>query len=387
MTETSSKTNSSSTDFALCTFLGGLVLTVMMMLAVGIYAISSTGRLGGPVASRGGAATGPVDYSGGDAVAGEQLFVANCSACHQPDGHGKPGIAPSIRNRDFLAISSDDFIAKTVHAGRVGTAMAPRPDLDTEKTSHIIAFLRALPVANPVEITVDPGRKHSGDATKGATKYAAYCASCHGSRGEGYLAGGAGPAIGLPGFLAVASDDYIFQTVKHGRMGTAMKSFMGSAGLANLEASDVGDIIAHLRRNAEQNTLAQLTAPAPSEPSATMGQTLFVANCGGCHQADGNGKPGLAPSIRNRDFLALASDQFIKTTVQKGRAGTTMVPRPDLPEPTLDHIIAYLRSVEVRNPVQISVDPTKKYHGDASAGKLKYTQFCGSCHGPRGEGY
>ena len=81
----------------------------------------------------------------------------------------------------------------------------------------------------------------------GHHKFALFCASCHGPGGEGYSAGGSGPGIGLAGFLDTASDDYIFQTVKYGRLGTAMKGFIGAEGLANLSEEDVGDIIAHLR--------------------------------------------------------------------------------------------------------------------------------------------
>jgi cytochrome c oxidase cbb3-type subunit 3 len=183
----------------------------------------------------------------GDANQGEKLFDANCAACHQPGGVGKPGLAPSIRNREYLALASDEFIRLTVKHGRPGTAMVPRPDLDGEKVAHIITYLRALPVAHPVEITVRPNLRLGGDATVGAEKYTQYCSSCHGAKGQGYSAGGSGPGIGLPGFLDVASDDYILQTVKYGRIGTAMMPFIGSAGLANLQEPDVGDIIAHLR--------------------------------------------------------------------------------------------------------------------------------------------
>ncbi|MDH3584106.1 MAG: cytochrome c, partial [Phycisphaerae bacterium] len=112
---------------------------------------------------------------------------------------------------------------------------------------HIIAYLRSVKVRNPVQISVDPTKKYHGDASAGKLKYTQFCGSCHGPRGEGYLAGGSGPGIGLAGFLQVASDDYIYQTVKHGRVGTPMRSFIGARGLANLSPSDVGDIITHLR--------------------------------------------------------------------------------------------------------------------------------------------
>jgi mono/diheme cytochrome c family protein len=102
-------------------------------------------------------------------------------------------------------------------------------------------------VANPVELTVDESRKAAGDLEAGRAKFENFCAACHGPYGEGYSAGGSGPGIGLPGFLEVASDDYILQTAKQGRVGTAMMPFVGSRGLANLEESDIDDIIVYLR--------------------------------------------------------------------------------------------------------------------------------------------
>ena len=325
-----------------------------------------------------------------DSTRGREVFEANCAACHQMDGTGTVGLAPSIRNRDFLAIASDEFIKKTVILGRPGTAMIARPDL-TEELDHVIAFLRSLPVSNPVEIHVDPTKVYDGDPEAGKNKYAMYCASCHGPNGEGYSAGGSGPGIGLPGFLLLVSDDYIFQTVKHGRLGTPMRPFMGANGLANLTEDDVYDIIAHLRSLTPQTagTSAGTLPPEASSgpPNPHKGEEIFQANCAACHQQDGEGRVGLAPSIRNRDFLAIASDDFIKQTIREGRLGTAMVPRPDLAEADLDHIIAFLRSLPIANPVKISIDPHKKISGDDRAGQLKFAQYCASCHGSKGEGY
>ena len=70
--------------------------------------------------------------------------------------------------------------------------------------------------------------------------------------GEGYSVGGVGPGIGLKGFLSVASDDYIFKTLKYGRSGTAMRPFIGVKGLANLAEQDAKDIISFLRLNVEK---------------------------------------------------------------------------------------------------------------------------------------
>ncbi len=181
------------------------------------------------------------------ATAGEAIVNQQCLPCHQKDGVGKVGLAPSISNRDFLAMASNDFIKNTIQKGRAGTAMIPRPDLTDEQVLSVITYLRSLPNPLPVTIKVDETLKFKGDVDKGKETFAIYCSSCHGEKGEGYASGGSGPGIGMKGFLDNASDDFIFQTVKHGRSGTSMRPFIGAKGLANLEEKDIHNVIVYLR--------------------------------------------------------------------------------------------------------------------------------------------
>ena len=326
-----------------------------------------------------------VDMTGPPEKVGEALFNLHCVVCHQAGAKGQVGLAPSIRNRDFLALASDDFIRNTIKNGRVGTAMMARPDLLDDQVGAIIAFLRSVPVKNPVTVHVDWTVKYSGDKAEGLFKYLTYCSPCHGPNGEGYAAGVVGSGIGLPGFLSVASDDYILQTVKHGRLGTPMQPLVGAKGLANLSEQDVLDVIAHLRH------LGENYVPEPPgiyrEANPALGGTLFTINCAPCHQVGGEGKIGFAPSIRNRDFLAIASNEFIAKTVHDGRAGTGMLPRPDLSDQAVADITSYLRALPVPFPVDVHVDPDKTFVGDLTAGEGKYRVFCAPCHGPNGEGY
>lgn len=321
----------------------------------------------------------------GSATKGEEIYNNFCIACHQAGGEGKVGFAPFIRNPHFLALTTDDFLRKSIVNGRPGTAMTPWAHLKPVEIESLVAYLRSGEDSRIKAVaSVDPARKHPGDALSGKPLYTQYCASCHGPEAHGYAEGGPGPAIGNSGFLAVASDDYIFQTVKHGRPGTAMRAFSGSRGLANLADREIADIIAHLRSG-----VAPSPAIATSEPDLVKGKTHFEANCAACHQADGAGRAGIAPSIGNRDFLALASDEFIKETVRNGRPGTSMVQRPDLSDQVLTDMIAYLRSLPVENVVKIEVDPDKNLaaRGNQEQGHEKFGLYCAACHGPKGQGY
>jgi mono/diheme cytochrome c family protein len=233
-------------------------------------------------------------------------------------------------------------------------------------------------------VAVDPERAHPGDAAAGQAVYGQFCASCHGANAHGYAEGGPGPAIGNAGFLAVASDDYIFHTVKHGRRGTPMRAFSGSRGLANLSDQEISNVIAYLRKGIDAAPAVASTGPDPIK-----GKMHFDANCAACHQPNGAGRPGIAPSIGNRDFLAISSDDFIKATVKHGRPGTSMVQRPDLSDQVLTDIIAYLRDLPVENVIEIAVDPSKQLAslGDLKSGHEKFGLYCASCHGATGQGY
>lgn len=320
------------------------------------------------------------------AAEGRELFNINCLTCHQEGAKGQVGLAPSIRNPDFLALASDDFIRGTIKHGRFGTAMVARPDLNVAQVDQIIAFLRSVPTGAPRHpIKVDWESSFTGDQSAGAVKYTVYCAACHGFKGEGYNAGLVGTAIGYPGFLKVASDDYILQTTKLGRIGTPMQPFVGSKGLANLSEQDIKDIIVHLRHLGKTFVPPRVKAIRPG--NAVMGEKIFAINCAPCHQLGGFGKVGFAPSIRNRDFLALASDEFIKIVLKKGRPGTAMMARPDLNAQQVVDIIAYLRSAPGVEVKPIPIDPRKTFAGDPSTGEHKYAIYCASCHGQNGEGY
>ncbi|MGI9242821.1 MAG: c-type cytochrome [Verrucomicrobiales bacterium] len=333
----------------------------------------------------------PVPPETGDAAgvvsvdAGLQLYNAMCVACHQSGGTGKVGFAPFIRNPDFLALATDGFLRDSITAGRPGTAMVPWAHLKPHEVDSLVAYLRSAEKPGVSKLSVaDPHKKYQGDASQGAPLYATYCASCHGPNATGYAEGGAGPAIGNAGFLAAASDDFIFQTVKHGRSGTSMRGFVGASGLANLSEGQVGDIIAFLRN---RDTSVPAVAERPGDAKA--GHLHYNANCAACHQPDGSGLPGFAPSIRNADFLAIASDEFIKDTIKHGRPGTAMVQRPDLSDQVLDDIVTYLRALPGGPTRDIKVDPNLDLasKGNADHGLPLYAAYCASCHGEGGKGY
>ncbi len=180
---------------------------------------------------------------------GKALFHQNCEVCHQPDGIGKAGFAPSLTNPELLSTASDKFLMGTIRDGRKGTGMPPFAHLGRKNIKAIVAFLRSHSKLPNRAAEIDAQPQAQGDPRLGEVWFRDICATCHGPKGDGYEAGGTGTAIGKPGFLSKASDGFIRVTVKQGRSNTRMRGFAGSGpeSLANLTDKEIDDIIVYLR--------------------------------------------------------------------------------------------------------------------------------------------
>ena len=147
--------------------------------------------------------------------------------------------------------------------------------------------------------------------------YATNCAGCHGANGTG------GAAIGLadPVYLAITDDATIRRVTADGVPGTAMPAFAQSAG-GLLTAAQIDVIVNGIRaRWAKPTALAganvpPYAAPAPGDPA--RGAAVYARYCSSCHGADGRGAQR-GSSIVDPAYLALVSDQGLRTTVIVGR--------------------------------------------------------------------
>ena len=178
---------------------------------------------------------------------GEKLYQQNCMICHQADAIGKPGMAPSLTNKELLANASDKFFKETILDGRPGTGMPPFAQLNQDDIKVIIAYLRSHTEEPNRAAEIDAQPDAHGDPRLGKQWFKQICATCHGVKGDGYIAGGTGTAIGKAGFLNKVSDGFIRTTIKEGRSNTRMLGFQGPAGIANLSDQEIDDIIVYLR--------------------------------------------------------------------------------------------------------------------------------------------
>lgn len=197
----------------------------------------------------------------------------------------------------------------------------------------------------------------AGDAKKGEELYQTNCSACHGDKGQGrggpmgWFTGGGGEVTGLIGnqlsnqtFLSMATDDYLRTSILEGRPDRPMIPWKGT-----LNDSQVNDIIAFFRTWQKDQPIKISSEPVWGDPAA--GKELFNSLCYECHGVNGKGTD-LGPALNNQGFLNVASDDFIKRTVMKGRAGTVMRPfmkgdpdaNVDLDESQINDVVVYIRS-------------------------------------------
>ena len=150
-----------------------------------------------------------------------------------------------------------------------------------------------------------------------STLYAQNCAGCHGPNGMG----GASIALADPIYLAIADDSVLRRVTTDGVTGTQMPAFAKSAG-GMLTDQQIDVIVRGIReRWSKPDFLSGANAPpysAPSPGDASTGSRVYTAYCSSCHGPSGNGGPK-ASSIVDGSYLALVSDQDLRTVVIVGR--------------------------------------------------------------------
>jgi len=150
-----------------------------------------------------------------------------------------------------------------------------------------------------------------------AVLYANNCAGCHGANGRG----GAAVALADPVYLAVADDATIRRVTAAGVPGTAMPAFAQSEG-GLLTEQQIDAIVSGMRTGwARPSELRDADVPPYAAPAAgdpARGAEVYARYCAACHGAAGRGGQR-ASSIVDGAYLALVSDQGLRTTVIVGR--------------------------------------------------------------------
>lgn len=153
--------------------------------------------------------------------------------------------------------------------------------------------------------------------TEFAELYKTKCSGCHGDEGRMGAARPLNDAL----FLAVIGKQKLRDVIAHGVPKTAMPGFAKNAG-GDLTDQQVGILADQIvaRWSRPQEFGAMVLPPYNAElgdPKA--GAAVFHVYCASCHGEEGTGGSN-SGSVVDPSFLALVSDQSLRTTVIAGRS-------------------------------------------------------------------
>lgn len=184
--------------------------------------------------------------------------------------------------------------------------------------------------------------------------YAQNCAGCHGTEGRG----GAAMALANPVYLAVADDAAIRKVITKGVRGTSMPAFAESSG-GMLTEKQIEVVTTQIRsRWSKPGLLERANPPSYAPQSAgdvSHGEVAYKAYCESCHGPGGRGATN-GSSITDDSFLALVSDQGLRTVVITGRPELGApdwrrnIPGKPMTEQEITDVVAWLASRRVQDP-------------------------------------
>jgi cytochrome c oxidase cbb3-type subunit 3 len=189
-----------------------------------------------------------------------------------------------------------------------------------------------------------------------ASLYQQNCAGCHGQDGKG------NPTIPLanPVYWSIVSDDTVRRVTSTGVRGSLMPAFAKSAG-GTLADQQIEILVRGMRTNwaTPRDVLGASPPPYVSEQSGDpkRGADTYAVFCAQCHGPEGKGTKN-GSSIVDDSFLALVTDQDLRTTVIAGRPDlghpdwrNYVSDRPMAPQEVTD-VVAWLAARRKANPGQ-----------------------------------
>jgi cytochrome c oxidase cbb3-type subunit 3 len=186
---------------------------------------------------------------------------------------------------------------------------------------YVVTLLGVLVFAGCSSPHGKPGKDSEtvapNQVTDFATLFAENCAGCHGAQGRG----GAAVALADPVYLAIVDDAAMRKVIANGVRGTAMPAFAQSAG-GMLTDKQIDLITSQIRsRWSGREVFDPASAPfyaAEWLGDGKRGELTYKTYCEACHGPGGRGGPK-GSAISDETFLALVSDQGLRTTVITGR--------------------------------------------------------------------
>jgi len=195
-----------------------------------------------------------------------------------------------------------------------------------------------------------------------STLYKTNCSACHGENGRN----GAAISLANPVYLAVAGEDHLRVVIAKGVPKALMPPFARAAG-GMLTDQQVSALAQGMLREWGPPKPGMQNAPpylATLQGVAVRGEQAFASFCARCHGANGEGNQGdqkssagKVGSIVDPSYLALISDQYLRSNIIAGRPDQGMPDwRTDAEQPMTDQqitdTVAWLASKRTANPGQ-----------------------------------
>ena len=187
-----------------------------------------------------------------------------------------------------------------------------------------LAAATALSAALLAGCGVPPGQPRAdsapltpGEVVEFAALYGDNCAGCHGTNGRG----GAAIALADPVYLAIVDQGAMREHIASGVRGTSMPAFAQRAG-GTLTEQQIDALVSGIRSRWSLPGILDDVNPPSYAPRLAgdlrRGEGAYQTYCVSCHGPGGQGGPK-GSAITNDSFLALASDQWLRTIVIAGR--------------------------------------------------------------------
>jgi mono/diheme cytochrome c family protein len=303
------------------------------------------------------------------------MYVENCTLCHGAAGEGigpmPPLDNPGLREADY------DFLYKTIARGRYDTSMTGWHEdeggvFNDYQVDELVALVRyvdwpqvgelsaagglippTLPVPETDEAFLTKVAALSPEGStwaEGMAIYAANCAVCHSTNGEG---SDLAVALNTPEIRATDAAE-LAHTIKEGVPSTMMAGWDSV-----LETAEVASVVAFLQNwDAIEGEGLVLTPPNPTRIDLdnplevlALGERLYNSTCIVCHGENGSG--GSGPVLNSQQVLSNKSDEQIRDTVINGgrRPNSSMPAFGDrLTAVEIDALVSFVRAWEPTAP-------------------------------------
>jgi mono/diheme cytochrome c family protein len=324
---------------------------------------------------------------------GAYLFdLHGCRSCHRVDGDGGK-VGPDLSSVGLKGFDKDWHIRHLKNPGNLvkGSRMMNFGHLTDGEMDSIITYVNTL---------VGAPKLMAGKAVVNTHG----CRGCHTIQGVG---GDIGPPLDQEG--AKSKNLFPFEGVeaKHtvanwhiAHLRNPSKVVVGSKmpamGLNEKELAEVTTYLLSLRTEGQSLDLLpprEAVARLQKEKDhGTTGKDIYRVYCSACHGQGAEGKVlkelgTRVPFIGGSDFLAVASDNFLRANLMIGRPGRKMPAwgskAGGLDAKEIDAVIGFLRSHE---PTPPSFQEVQAANGDVDLGRFLFQGNCAMCHGRGGAG-